>query len=157
MRPTRRGAFLAVAGVLLTAPLALAQPSSRIVPGLSVGGVKLGMTPGQVRQVWGPPSRVLRPEASIEAWQYDQYRSTVFIGLGEVYIIQTNSPRFATPEGIKVGTVLASVLKVYGQPECQHAFAGGLVLSYARRGLLIRVVNGVVRALSVFQPPGRCE
>lgn len=147
---------LAATIILLTVSAALAQPSSLIVPGQSLGGVNLDMNSAQVRKVWGPPSRIQQPEASIEAWQYDRHRSTVFIGNGQVYLIQTISPKFATREGMKVGAPLADIVRVYGRPECQNALAGGFIYTYANRGLLVRVVNGVVRALSVVGTPVNC-
>ncbi len=109
----------------------LAQPAASqpvapdaylIVPGESVGSVKLGMNITEVTSVLGTPKSTQgRPDGSV-IYRWYEFKGEGGIGLratrtGEVYRIWVaNNTRYATKEGIRVGSSEAEIRVALGEP-----------------------------------------
>ncbi len=162
-----RALLVSGASLLLLLQLANAQSASLIVPGVSIGAMKLGMSPTQARVVWGTPSRVRHVSPTVEGWEYSRRRSTLYFTAGKVYEIVTYSSAFATQEGVRVGQPIGKVAEVLGRPDCEKQvegrpapgtfFAEGPVHAhiYRKLGLVVVRVNDVVRGILVSVGP-RC-
>lgn len=142
-------AALALAGVAAAADSPDVQ--QRIVPGQSIGKVKLGMSVAQVKKALGAPEAVISREKGpfgrvrIEyAWDFTQWRITfeVFRGRSEAVSIRSSIRTERTKEGIGYGTLASRVEKAYGikcEPTITVGVALGCVLvsSGARRTFFI--------------------
>ena len=129
---TRAGALLLAAlaaGVLAAG--AVAAPSLRapqlprkgeLVSGVSLGGIRLGVTAAEVRNTWG--SRFVRcPSCSVLTWYYTYPDDPVGAGVsfrhGKVVALFTLGSVFGwrTHEGLGVGELIERVVDIY--PEMQ--------------------------------------
>jgi hypothetical protein len=117
--PRALAAALCVA--LIAAPAAFAPPRTGVlVPGKSLGGVKLGMTKDEVLQAWGERHGVCRdcPEPT---W-YFNYRPFEPQGTGVVFDHGRVAHAFTvwrpvgwkTPEGLFLGADASDVSRLYG-------------------------------------------
>ena len=104
-----------MAGVTWTLTLAAAIATvgaasafGRVVLGVSINGVRLGMSKAQVEKRLGPKSGGL-PGTGIVSFKHDLY--VVGFGTGGVYGLQTHDPSQKTSTGVGVGSTLAQVKK----------------------------------------------
>lgn len=117
-----------------------------IVPGASIGSFRLG--------VYG---HELLPENSESSIGEYSIRFNVRVGLeaGRIVELSTSSDRYATTEGIKVGTPFAEVEKAYG-PAPERREAEGLfdfIATWPERGIDFAVRGDSVIHIGVFRPP----
>ena len=134
--------ILSVVGFSMSA---LAQSDNVIVPGVRVGPVAIGMSPDQVAQVFGSPSRRQiegNPPVNIIHHYPDlmvSYRAGV---APRVFSLYTQSSRWVTDKGIRVGNSGSSVPQAHGAPlreECGTGTRDSSCTAFYR-GLLISVV-----------------
>jgi hypothetical protein len=131
----RRFALLALVGWLLsagTAAAALPDPGL-LVPGQSLGGVRLGMTKAQVRQAWGTDFGRCR-NCSRETW-YFNYEPFTPKGAGVDFVRGRVADVFTlwqplgwrTTKGLVLGVADREVSRLYG-PLARHTCDGYTVL-----------------------------
>jgi hypothetical protein len=128
-RPLRRTRVLAgvVAALALVAPASASALPVRgtIVPGVSLGGAKIGMTLKQVKRAWGRPTDCsLMPndqgqlEGSCSWGPHQDIRATMALYKGRVnYLaIQRHGryPKWKTAKGIRLGSSVARLKTAYG-------------------------------------------
>ncbi len=127
-----------------------------IVPGKSIGLIRLGDSPARVRQVWGQPGKIVRPQTGYEMWQYDRILSTVHIQSNEVTQIQTSSPVFRTAHGIGPGSSREELLKAYGNPAWTDNLGPVTIYTFATLGLMASFRNddpSFIAGLSILRAP----
>jgi hypothetical protein len=135
-----RFAAVALLALALASPALAAPPrAGLLVPGKSLGGLRLGMTQAQVRAAWGEHYGVCR--GCLERTWYYTYRKNQPEGAGvsfrggRVVAIFTHwAPKgWRTDSGIRIGTPIELVTSRYGAlPRTQCATYAMLTL--ARRG-----------------------
>jgi hypothetical protein len=153
-------AAVAVGGLgLLFAPApAAAQSDTLIVPGERIGPIRLGMLPGDVVRALGQPSKInTYPHGGIEYdYRYDdKYFFVTFSAVPETEADQigTSDPRYATREGIRIGSSGVDVVRAYGR---NYNKSSVNTVCYAELGIwfLLSPQNNI-RRLSVQRPrPG---
>jgi hypothetical protein len=128
-------AVLSLSGVVLT-PVA-ADAKARvvgIVPGQSIGGVKLGDTPAQVKHALGKPSSCtpLSCHATSLTWDYEHesrgFEGKVSFNHGRVDAMWTTSNRLMTSKGIHTigltghgrGSSVAEIEQAYPTAKCEE-------------------------------------
>jgi len=108
--------------------LALALPAgSTIVPQVSIGGVKLGMTQAKVRSVLGKPKSTKRGSNDFGPYAifyYPGYQVN-FQGVTNVTQIDTTTPKERTVSGLGVGSTKAQVQAKLTGEKCEGPRAGG--------------------------------
>jgi len=130
--------------------------SSLIVPGGSIGLIRLGDDSGQVRQKWGRPNRVQQPERGYEMWQYDKLLATVHLRNRRVVQIQTSSPVFRTSRGIGPGSSRVDLIKSYGASTWIDNLGPITILTYAGIGLVVSFRNDdptYIAGVSIVEAP----
>ena len=112
----------------VTAALALALPAgSTIVPQISIGGVKLGMTQAKVRSILGKPTTTKRGSndfGSYVTFYYTGYQVN-FQGVTNVTQIDTTTAKERTASGLGVGSTKAQVQAKLHGAKCEGPRAGG--------------------------------
>jgi hypothetical protein len=117
----RRTLLALIAAAALAAPAAAAPPRHGVlVPGKSLGGLRLGATPAQVKAAWG--SRYGRCRDCLRTTWYFTYRrykprgAAVQFRRGRVEAIFTLwAPRgWRTTRGLKIGDEAGRVTTLYG-------------------------------------------
>jgi len=102
--------------------LALASPprAGLVVPGISLGGLRLGATPAAVRAAWGADHGTCRGCAA-PTWYFTyrpftQQGAGVEFRRGRVSALYTlwAPPGWRTPKGLEVGSPAATVTQLYG-------------------------------------------
>ncbi|MDQ7843186.1 MAG: serine protease [Armatimonadota bacterium] len=130
-----------LAGVASAAPSAdgasvVTAEQTAILPGRGIGSVRLGMTPAQVEAALGvPPSRRLE-----SGWAEWQGRSLwIYFAAGRAAMIDTEDRAAATPEGIRVGSTDADLIRAYGTPACSSVrdYRGQAYLGWYYSGLFV--------------------
>jgi hypothetical protein len=116
-----RAILALIAAAVLVAPAAAAPPRRGVlVPGKSLGGLRLGMTPAQVKAAWG--SRYGRCRDCMRTTWYFTYRrykprgAAVEFRRGRVQAIFTLwAPRgWRTTRGLKIGDEATRITALYG-------------------------------------------
>ena len=114
-------AVVLAATVLAVAASAAAAPprAGLFVPGVSLGGLRLGMTPAQVRRAWGTGYGVCR-NCSDRTWYFNYRRfkpqgAGVLFRKGRVVAIFTHwaPPGWHTPGRVAIGAPAAVVSQRY--------------------------------------------
>jgi hypothetical protein len=121
-----------------------------IVPGQSVGTMRLGTPVGSVYQLpgWGQPDRV-HASGSISYMTYGRQGVTVAVRESAVVLILTTSERFRTDKGLAVGQGSAAATAAYGPP----AQGGeGRTMWYDSVGLVVVTGGGTIVRLGVYDP-----
>ena len=129
----------AVSALLLAAPAAATPPRAGVVvPGVSLGGLALGMTPAQVRSAWGSGYGLCRGCAAT-TWYYTyrpftQQGAGVAFWKGRVAALYTlwAPPGWTTPKRLTIGDPAAKITLLYGPMPLEQCFGySALIL---RRG-----------------------
>lgn len=134
---------------LICLALPLLAAGTEIVPGERVGSFRLGMSSGELKRQLGPPSRT-RPNDVSQVWTYTRLGLEFDVGRDGVDSIRVLSPRYATVEGIKVGTGLAEVKAALGPPD----YRDDSLWAYCRDDrveLMLGVRDGKVSWLDVIR------
>ena len=142
------GLLAAMTAVLawLCQPAAAADKSIR--PGQGVGPINLGQSLAQVKGLLGAPDKVIKSpnDPNAKFLRYAQHSLAVFVGSNGVVIgVTVLGGSWSTPEGIKVGSPKAAVMKKYGQ----GLMRGQGNVNYAERGIAFTYKNGVVDTIYV--------
>lgn len=137
-----------------TAQSAFAPAATLIVPGNVLGPLRLGMTPDEVHRVLGQPSEVNNSSPIVWNAGWQAYRLwAVFRGRypgGSVVRITTQSSRFATKHGIRVGSSISDVLRKLGRPLDRIERGNEGQLTYT--GLTLAYKNRRVYTVAVDEP-----
>ncbi len=167
-RPSRAAAIRALLGVagILVLPALLAGPASAqprsapLVPpascliseGLSIGGLRVGMTAAQAFALTGPPTGRRLAGADVTytlrpPWSHITVRS------GTVRSVATQSPRCRNQRGLGPGSTLSEVQRRYpDEPSSLVPAADGEVLRYPFLGIAFTLRKGRVVEVIVFRP-----
>jgi hypothetical protein len=114
-------AIAAVAAIAMIPSSTAAPPrQAEFVPGGSLAGVRLGMTPAQVLQAWGKRHGVCR--TCVDRTWYFNYRPFTPEGAGVVFrrgrvahVFTVWRPAgWKTPEGLALGAPASDVSRMYG-------------------------------------------
>ena len=117
--------------VALAAALALPQHGI-LVPGKSLGGVRLGATEAQVRAAWGPRAGVCRGCRRRTLYftyrRFDEVGAGVELRAGRAVALFTLAlpPGWRTDRGVRLGDSTISVNGAYGalpRIDCGHYYA----------------------------------
>lgn len=115
---------LAGAATLLGTSVAAVQPfsapsavPSKIVAGLSIGGVRLEMPSARVKAVAGEP-KAISSEAESDEWRYRTFTVWVNRPSGKVDRVVTTSSKQRTRGGIGVGSSKAALLHSFPWLTC---------------------------------------
>jgi hypothetical protein len=117
----RAGKLVAVAALVLAGTAAAAPPKTGVlVPGRSLGGVSLGMTPAQVRAEWGSRHGVCRDCGARTTWYFNRERfhpqgTGVELRGGRVVAVFTlwKPPGWRTSAGLVLGEPEARITETY--------------------------------------------
>jgi hypothetical protein len=127
--PLRRRSIVAglAAAVVLALPAgASALPSKgRIVPGVSMGGLKIGMTLTQAKKAWGRPTTCNlwkngdgKWEGSCQWGRHQAVRATIALFAGRVNYMAIEKhgsyPKWKTASGVRLGSSLLKLETAYG-------------------------------------------
>jgi hypothetical protein len=102
----------------------------QIIPGYGIDGViYIGNTKEQVLKSWGEPAMIVPMEnilgPAAKAWQaylYPKYMiNLIFSKEDKIIFIGAKSDLYSTPEGIKAGSSLDTVVKTYGNDYFKEA------------------------------------
>jgi hypothetical protein len=118
----RAGKLVAVAALVVAGTAAAAPPKAGVlVPGRSLGGVSLGMTPAQVRDAWGSRYGVCRDCRGRTTWYFNRERfqpqgAGVELRRGRVVAAFTlwQPPGWRTSDGLALGESEARITETYG-------------------------------------------
>lgn len=121
-----------------------------IVPGQSLGALRLGIPVRVLRQTagWGQPDRT-HIAGSIAYLSYDRQGATVATRDDAVVMLLTTSERYRTERGVAVGQVVSAATGAYGAPS---AAGDERVFWYDSLGLLIVVGGGTIIRIGVYDP-----
>ncbi|MGH3023437.1 MAG: hypothetical protein ACRDNI_07260 [Gaiellaceae bacterium] len=126
-------AALAALGIILALPAAAEPPSGgTFTPGLSLAGVRLGMTAAEVRAAWGARHGVCR-DCRQATWYYNERpfqpdgAGVVFARGRVVHAFTVWQPEgWTTPEGLALGAAAGEIGATYGelaQEDCGNYLA----------------------------------
>ncbi len=162
-RPYRaRGVLVTVlVAVALVAPAALAGPPQRgvLVPGQSLGGVRIGMTRAQVKGLWKADFGRCR-DCSRETWYYNyrpftpQGAGVIFQSGRVVHVFTVWQPAgWRTPKGLTLGAMEGEVTRLYGSLE-ERTCVGytALVMPGRRAETVFYVDEGVLWGFGLTRP-----
>ncbi len=137
---------------LTAAPQVAAGPADtwQIVPGQSIGPVRVGASVFTLSQVtgWGQPDQT-HTAGSITYQTYARQRVTIALRDGQVVLILTSNERYRTDKGVGVGQTASAVTAAYGPPA-----SGGeeRVQWYDALGLVVVTGANTVIRIGVFDP-----
>jgi hypothetical protein len=153
--------FLIRAGLVVGFALLAARPAigpaqaapvdpGLIVPGQSLGLLRLGASVGSVYQTagWGQPDRV-HASGSISYMHYGRQGVMVAVRDSTVVLILTTSDRFRTDRGVAVGRAASTASGAYGTPA---AGGDGRTLWFDTVGLVAVTGGGTIVRLGVYDP-----
>ncbi len=107
-----------------------------IIPGVGIGGVRIGMSESQVTAVKGAPlsrETVFGDRGRIQITYPDL---GFFVVAGEVVEVQTSHREFVMNEAIRVGSSMSDIMAAMGSPDRKEiTFPGGPVRWNYRRGI----------------------
>jgi hypothetical protein len=149
------GGLLAAAGLPTGPARADVAPSVMIVPGQSIGPVRLGMSARDVTSVLGNPV----PSSGGEV-KFPRVAVTVTLEDGDVVRVSTTNPLFRTPRGAGVGSDVDDSARLIGDPNQSVSLNGTdttIVYPFQGVGFVFRggraVEVFVVEAIALSPPP----
>jgi hypothetical protein len=120
-----------------------------IVPGKRIGPVSVGMPVSQLYDVMGEPTQSVKERGS-ERYLFVDLQVVVDDTEGTVTTVSTESPNYATVDGLKAGltdlAVKAGLAKLQGQLVIKEE---GETTTYSESGIHIVVSGGLVRSISI--------
>lgn len=153
-------AVLAIAAVA-AAPAVAARPpgAGTLVPGRSLGGVKLGATPPQVVGAWGRGYGVCR-DCATKTWYFNLFPfqpqgvGVEFTGGHTSGIFTLWSPgAWHDRRGITIGTDTARITQVYGPLATRNCGTYSALLMPSRRAMTVfYVLDGRLWGFGLFRP-----
>jgi hypothetical protein len=134
--------------IALPAGAAPAEPWL-IVPGQSLGMLRLGVPAREVRQMpgWNQPSRT-HVVGTITYMSYDRQGVTVVVRDEVVVMLLTTNERYRTDRGTAVGQPTSAATGPYGAPPAGEE----RVLWYDALGLLVVTGGGTIVRLGIYDP-----
>jgi len=130
-----------------------------IVVGEGVGAVKFGITPEQVRAIWGLPSWTYAAGSeSLKGWVIGSgIKFQITFSDGEVVSVLCGRPECRTTEGLAVGDPVSKVYQLYGDPQTRRTTnrvpSNFLVTLCYSTGLFITIRNDSVWTMTVNKFP----
>lgn len=159
----RKSFLTAAVAALAVAPTAVAQaagPSAhaarltnKIVLFKSIGGIKIGMTPKQVRRRLGKPSHTNRAGVILD-YEYENRQGfgTMDVTFTRTHVtnVQTFLRSQRTPQGIHIGSTVKALKRAY-RGRLKHAI-GGFVVSNAADSAQTQFIigGGKVTSIAIF-------
>ncbi len=138
------GVLLAAAGLPTGTARADVAPSVMIVPGQSIGPVRLGMSAKDVTSVLGNPVPANGGEV-----KFPRVAVTVTLEDGDVVRVSTTNPLFRTPRGAGVGSGVDDSARLIGDPNQSVSLNGAdTTIVYPFQGVGFVFRGG--RAVEVF-------
>ncbi|MDR7545429.1 MAG: DUF4352 domain-containing protein [Armatimonadota bacterium] len=136
--------------LILTSRTTAASTEGLIVPGQSLGGLRLGTPVAALYQMpgWGQPDRV-HTSGSISYATYNRRAVTVAVRDSVVVLILTTSERYRTEKGVGVGLASSVVAGLYGPGS---AGGDGRTTWYDAVGLVVITGGGTIIRLGVYDP-----
>lgn len=130
--------------------VAVASPDTSIVPGQSMGSLRLGASARSLMQSpgWGQPDRT-HTSGSISYLSYERHRVTVATRDDLIILILTTSERFRTEKGVAVGQSASSATAAYG---ASPASGDSRVHWYDGIGLLVVTGGNTIIRIGVYDP-----
>jgi hypothetical protein len=120
-----------------------------IVAGKRIGPVTVGMPVSQLYDVMGEPTQSLKGRDS-ERYVFEDLQVVVDDADGAVVMVSTESPNYATADGLKVGltdlAVKAGLAKLQGQLVIKEE---GQTTTYFASGISVVVAGGLVKSISI--------
>jgi hypothetical protein len=136
--------------LVITLPsLAAAAPDAgTVVPGQSLGSLRLGVPVTSLYQAagWGQPDRV-HTSGSISYMTYGRQGVMAAIRESAVVLILTTNERYRTDKGIAVGQGASAATSAYGQPA---PGGDGRTLWYDAVGLVVVTGGGTIVRIGVY-------
>ena len=120
-----------------------------IIAGKRIGPVSVGMPVSQLYDVMGEPTQTTKGRGT-ERYVFESLQVVVDDADASVVMVSTESPDFATADGLKVGltdlAVKAKLAKGQGQLFIQEE---GETTSYFAAGIVVVVSGGHVKSISI--------
>ena len=115
---------IALVFLLTISPPILGQPDEKhlIIPGQSIGAIRIGMSPSVVRSILNPHSRVPATPPGLEqvsgVWSgpLGYFWVRFLPGAGAVAIATEKDMGYATAEGVRIGSSVDEVKAAFGEP-----------------------------------------
>jgi hypothetical protein len=149
MRPTIVRLALAMCVLLAPPPPARAAGEAwLVVPGQSLGGLRLGVPVRALQQApgWAQPDRT-HIAGTITYLSYNRHGVTVVTRDEQVVMLLTTNERYRTERGVGVGQPVSAASGAYGV-----AAAEDRVQWYDAVGLLVVVGGGTIIRLGIYDP-----
>ncbi|OFX26744.1 MAG: hypothetical protein A2Z07_06665 [Armatimonadetes bacterium RBG_16_67_12] len=144
--------FLLAGWLVVTLPSigAAAADAGTVVPGQSLGSLRLGMPVTALYQAagWGQPDRV-HISGSISYMTYARQGVMVAIRDSAVVLILTTNQRHRTDKGVGVGQGASAATSAYGTPA---SGGDGRTLWYDAVGLVVVTGGGTIVRIGVYDP-----
>ncbi len=144
-------------GLAALAALPARAAPAVIAPGEGIGPARLGMSPAQLAQALGGAGVARGARLAFPRWGL-----TVTLDAGAASVISTTSTRFRTSHGAGVGTPLAEVTRLVGDPNSSWTEAGNevrVVFPFQGLGFVFRAGTAVEvfveRPIALSPQPGR--
>jgi hypothetical protein len=136
--------------VVLPSMATSAADAGTVVPGQSLGSLRLGMTVAALYQAvgWGQPDRI-QTSGAISYLTYARQGVMVAIREGAVVLILTTNERYRTDKGVAVGQSVSTATAAYGTPA---PGGDGRTLWFDGVGLVAVIGGGTIVRLGVYDP-----
>jgi hypothetical protein len=156
------GALLAsvAAALVFAAGASAALPAEGVlVPGESLGGIRVGMSKAEVRQTWGKRFGRCR-SCVLETWYFTYRRfepqgaAVAFAGrrVERVYTLW-QPPGWRTSGGLLLGTAEADVVRVFGSPPRRECGSYAALVVHGRRAdSVLYLYGGGLWGLGLMRP-----
>jgi len=133
--------------------------NNEIIPGVSVGGIKLGITTKQLQKLMGKPDKIHpASDSQKKFWEYSKPTLLFTIKNDKVISIYVYRDNFQTPSGIKVGVSDKKIWDVYLQDFQTKRYImeentlGGLSVILPDRGIGFMVKQDIVTCIMILFP-----
>lgn len=121
-----------------------------IIPGQSLGPVRLGMPIKSLQQTagWGQPDSS-NASGSIVYMTYARHDITVAVRDDQVVLALTSSERYRTERGVAVGRPVSAAVSAHGQAQTS---GDERLIWYDSIGLVLGIGSGTIIRIGVFDP-----